>query len=432
MKVAYVCALVLGGMLLWGAHSEAQDKPDTRAKPGAAQSGDTKKQDGTKAEGASGQKTDTAKATPPTAADLNSRARALIGQQKYEDAIVLLKQAIALEKNNIESHVELALAYNGAKRFNEAAKEFRAAVELNPQRASFHDGLGGTLMELGKYAEARTEFERAQELEPSEITYRIEIGDTYMQEKDYLAAYSAYLKALGYAPDNPRVHLLLADADEQLSRHADALEEYETALRLDHNNLGAMLGRATALTGLKRYAEAEKIMRDLVAKSPKEASVHSGLAQVLDSAGKHTEAIAEYNAALAITADDPILWGNLGWAQYNAGLMDDSVKSSRKALELDSKLTYVRLNLGLVYAVRDRWNEAQKEYAQAVAGAAASDIHSGINDVRDAMAKGKPNNALKKALDYLTASEWKAMGLPEATQPGTAPRPSKTLGSCSL
>ncbi|HZP81207.1 MAG TPA: tetratricopeptide repeat protein, partial [Chthonomonadaceae bacterium] len=143
----------------------------------------------------------------------------------------------------------------------------------------------------------------------------------------------------------------------------------------------------------------------------------SSLAQVLDSAGKHDEAIATYRAAIQLAPDDPILWGNLGWAQYNAARYDEAVQSSRKALQLDPKLAYVRFNLGLIASVRDRWNEAKREYDQALALASASDIHAGVGDVRDALTKQPKVRALRQALDYLSKAERKALSLRYSTPP---------------
>src|SRR5262249_11013382 len=150
-----------------------------------------------------------------------------------------------------------------------------------------------------------------------------------------------------------------------------------------------------------------KLMHDLVAQQPKDADAHSGLATALDAAGKHEDAIAEYKVALQIRPDDPILLGNLGWSQYGAKKYEEALQSSRKALAKDSKLAYVWLNLGLIYSVQNRWNDAEREYKQALAVSTAADLHSGINDIKEAM-KQQPNvSALRLAFEFLTAAEKK-------------------------
>jgi tetratricopeptide (TPR) repeat protein len=232
-----------------------------------------------------------------------------------------------------------------------------------------------------------------------------------MREKDYQDCYQAYIKALGYAPDSPVVHNALGDALEQLNLHQESLAEYEAAERLSPGDSGPIIGHATALCGLKRYANAETMMRALVAKAPKDAASHTGLAETLDAAGKHDAAIAEYKAALAITPDDAYLWGNMGWAYYNAGKYDDSISASRKALTMDKTLAYVMFNIGLADAVLDKSADAEKEYDAAIAIAAAADIHAGIGDLKDAEKK-HATPLIQQLITRLSAAEWKALGLP--------------------
>lgn len=356
-----------------------------------------------------------AKPAPPAAqgsspADLNTKAQALIAGKKYDEAILLLKQAIAQDAKNIQSYALLGVAYQQAKHLDLAVEAFLNLVKLNPNNGAFQNSLGGALLDYGKPAEARAAFERAVELNPTDAGSRFGIGSCYLKEKDYPESYQAFVKALGYAPDSPDVHNALGDALEQLNLHAESLAEYEAASRLSPGAVAPLFGRATALGGLKRFSEAEALMRDLVAKAPKEAASHTGLAQTLDASGKHDAAIAEYKIALTITPDDPYLWGNLGWADYNAGKYDEAVAASRKALSFDKTLAYVRFNIGLAYAVRDRGVESLKEYNDAISIAAAADIHAAINDLKDAQKKHN-TSVVQQLITVLSAAEWKAMGL---------------------
>jgi tetratricopeptide (TPR) repeat protein len=286
-------------------------------------------------------------------------------------------------------------------------------VDLSPKEPEFLYYLGLSQVDENRYAVARASFDRALELSPSDLRYRLAVADSYLQEKDYLPARRALLEALGFAPDSPDVHARLGDLNEQENRHSEALEEYDAALRIDPKNLGGLLGRASALSGLKRFPEAEKIARDLLVQNPQSADAHSTLAQILDAEGKHLSAIAEYRLALVTAPNNATLWGNLGWSQYEEGLMDESVTSGRKALALDPKQAYVRFNIGLAYAVRDQWTQALKEYQEGIALAAVPDIHGAENDLQDVIAKGQATPAVKQALELLTRAELRASGLPD-------------------
>ncbi len=360
-----------------------------------------------------------AKPAPPiavTAVELNRRAQALIDQGKVQDAVPLLQQAIMLDAKNIQSWIFLGRADALLQKFPEATKAFQTAVNLNPTEPEFLYYLGSSQLNESKTMAARSTFARALELAPSDIRFRLGISDAYMQEKEYPATRRSLTEALGYAGDSSEIHSRLGDLDEQENRHEEALEEYDAALRADPKNSSARFGRASALSGLKRFVEAEKIAREEMAKDPKSTAPHSLLAQILDAEGKHLGAIAEYKIALAAEPNGAILWGNLGWVQYQEGLMDDSITSGRKALAIDPKQPNVRFNLGLAYAVRDQWAQAQKEYAAGVGVAAAPEIEAASTDLRDAITKGRNAPAVKLALDYLAKAELKILGLEDDVQ----------------
>ncbi len=351
---------------------------------------------------------------PPSATELNRRAQTLIDQGKVKEAVPLLQNAVALEPKNIQSWVFLGRAESLLQKFPEATKAFQTAVNLSPREPEFLFYLGSSQLDEAKYAAARASFWQALEMTPGDLRFRLGLSETYLQEKDYAAARRYLFEALGYAGDSTEVHARLGDLDEQENRHLEALDEYDAALRADPKNSSALYGRASALSGLKRFAEAEKIVRGELAKDAKNVTAHSVLAQVLDAEGKHRSAIEEYRTALALAPNSALLWGNLGWTQYEEGLLDEAVTSSRKALMLDPKQAGVRFNIGLAYAVRDLWGQAQKEYREGVDIAAPADIQAASSDLRDAMTKGHTTPAVKQALEYLTKSEWKLLGLEES------------------
>ena len=393
------------GLTLWTQAAGAQEKKDPPKTAPPRTAIDTKAP-------APGQGTAAAPAVP-TVAELDRKAEAMIEQGKGQDAVPLLKQAIGLDPKSIQTRILMGRAYAALKQFPAATQAFQAAVDLSPKEPEFLYYLGLAEVDETKYAVARASFDRALELSPSDLRFRLAVADTYLQEKAYLPARRSLLEALGFAPDSPDVHARLGDLNEQENRHAEALEEYDAALRIDPKNMGGMLGRASALSGLKRFPEAEKIPRDLIALNPQSPDAHSTLAQILDAEGKHLSAIGEYRLALAAAPNSASLWGNLGWSQYEEGLMDESVSSGRKALTLDPKQAYVRFNIGLAYAARDQWTQALREYQEGVALAAVPDIHAAANDLRDAMAKGHATPAVRQALELLTKAELRASGLPD-------------------
>ena len=413
--------LMTGGKLI--AQGTPEKKPDAPAKPAPQTKPEAPKKPDAPAP--SPPKTD-GKPTPPlaspigpvgpvavpvkkmTASDYDTQGYQFLRDNKLADAIKAFQSAIALDKADVRGIVGLAQAYDTSKQPDLAIQTYRRAIDLRPNVGQFQFGLATTLLNQDKYAEARAAFVRAVELGPDEpynLQARLSVGQTYQREGEYDLARAAHLRALGFAPDNPAVHSALGEVYTAEKRYQDALDEYEVALRVQPDYPPALSGAGDAMAHLGRGAEAEKRMREWVTKAPKASEPLQGLAQVLDTLGKHDDAVLQYVSVSKMTPEDPYLWGNMGWSQYGAGKYDEAIASSRKALTYDNKLPYVRFNLGLIYAVQNKWTEAQKEYAGAVAVASLPDVQSGIGDVRDALAKQPTNAALRQALSMLTAEE---------------------------
>ena len=348
-----------------------------------------------------------------TGKELDAQGEALLQAGKYTEAIDTFSRALKLNAKDIAAQDGLGRAFMGAKKYSDAAKAFQAALDLNPTNPRTFALLSSALEADDKPERARGVLDRAIELNPNIVGLRIQYADTYATEKDYVGAEQAYRHALGYAPDDPGLHLKLADTYEQMGRHTTALMEYDAVANATSQAeylRAVSLGRSGSLAGLRRFKEAEAIVRIMLVKNAKDADAHSGLAQILEAADKRDEAITEYRAALAITPDNPILWGNLGWTQYGAGKYDDAATSSRKALVFDPKLVYVHFNLGLIFACQNKWKEAQAEYEAGLHDAKAADVQAGLADVEKALGKQPANVALRSAWDLLSRSKRVAGG----------------------
>ena len=82
----------------------------------------------------------------------------------------------------------------------------------------------------------------------------------------------------------------------ELGRAPEAEPEFKKALELDPDFVPAAVTLADLYRGLGRDAEAEPVLRKLLARSPSAAAHHS-LALWLVRAGRHEEALAEFKQA---------------------------------------------------------------------------------------------------------------------------------------
>ena len=76
--------------------------------------------------------------------------------------------------------------------------------------------------------------------------------------------------------------------------------------------------------------------------------------------------------------------GNLGWIYHVLGDDEASIRHSERALRLNRRLDYVRLNIGINYLRQGREDEAFAQYRQVIERRATDRVYvGGINDLRE-------------------------------------------------
>lgn len=333
------------------------------------------------------------------------RAYKLAQEKKFDEAAAEFQQAIKENPKDIKARTGFATVLLGQNKPADAAEQYRALADIVPQSPEYRFDLGVALLQARKNDEAVEAFKRAEDLAPYTTRPLLGLANAYTQMHRYDDALQTYLRALGYQPDDFTIHQSIAQLYGELERWPEMIRHSEAALRLNPQYRPAVLGLISAYNSQKDFKRALDEADDVLKSNPNDLDVRSGRAIALDGLERRDEAIKEYQTVIAGNPKVPSIWGNLGWTQYGAGKYADAIASSRKALELDSNLAYVRFNLGLIYAVQGDWTAARKEYDAAVAVAEARDLSAGIGDVKDALKKQPSSSALKEALRYLQSAK---------------------------
>ena len=98
--------------------------------------------------------------------------RFLQEQQRYDDAAIAYRKALALDPKHVDAHNGLGTLYALQGRYAEAHAEFEAALAAAPDNAAVLNNLGYTFLLERKRAEAIAPLEKAARLEPENNRYR--------------------------------------------------------------------------------------------------------------------------------------------------------------------------------------------------------------------------------------------------------------------
>jgi arylsulfatase A-like enzyme/thioredoxin-like negative regulator of GroEL len=202
--------------------------------------------------------------------NLIHRTYLLIEDQRYQEAVPLLRQLIAKEPNTPLAYAQLGQCFVSLKDYPQAVPVLHKAVELRPDMTLPHFQLGVALLETKDIAGAVPELEM--------VVARV--------------------------PRWEEAHLLLQMAYAQTDRMPEAIKECEKVLEFDPDHYGTnlLLGRVLELTG--KPAAALPRLKKAAALDPKAPEPHMFLAEAYVQLGRKTDAARERAAAKRLGASN--------------------------------------------------------------------------------------------------------------------------------
>ena len=226
-------------------------------------------------------------------------AKYLDTQNRHDEAINQLQQALAVTPTQVNLHVSLARVYQRAGNLDLAQAAFTSALRIHPnddsvRRESIYLRTirANKLLNARRYSAALTEFEAIPRDERS-VDINNSIGYLYLIRRNFAEAISAFESALAIAPTNPIAYQNLLATEFQLIRqppHRLIQGEIENLLARAQNQLAmCYLNQGEYDNAMAKYRAAMNL-------SPTDAEVRrglkatgQGLAQVLGQSALEVE-----------------------------------------------------------------------------------------------------------------------------------------------
>jgi predicted O-linked N-acetylglucosamine transferase (SPINDLY family) len=176
---------------------------------------------------------DLAIAIKPDAAAYNSRAAALNGLQRFDEAVVCCDRALALKPDLPEALTNRGVALVELERFAEALASYDRAIALRPDHGEAFNNRANVLNRLQRFDEALESAERAIALMPDLAQAHYNCGIALHELKRVEEALARYDSAVARAPDHAEAFVNRGTALVDLKRYDDACMSYARALTLD-------------------------------------------------------------------------------------------------------------------------------------------------------------------------------------------------------
>jgi tetratricopeptide (TPR) repeat protein len=162
---------------------------------------------------------------------------------------------------------------------------------------------------------------------------------------------------------------------------ADAEAACHKALELDPSRDETEMALAALYLTGGRQEQAEAVYRGLLARRPKDADVHIGLALSLEEQDRRKEAETEYLAAVNVEPGYAGAHKALGNFMFRSGRADEAIAAYRRNVELVPGSASAYSNLGAALMLANRFAEATSAFERSIAIEPSRAAHANLGTV---------------------------------------------------
>ena len=263
-----------------------------------------------------------------------SYARLLVDLKQWDKARVQFKRVVVALPKDVDAVFTVALLALQSDDQDEAEIYLKRTLELQPDNDQARLYLGQIAEQRKRYDDA-IQWYSAVESDENRFEAQLRLGVVLAHQGDLDQA-RAHLHELTPGTEAQKVQLALAEEQilREAKRYSDAFGVLSKALDELPDNADLLYARALIADKVNRIDVAEKDLRRILKKDPKNANALNALGYTLaDRTTRQQEALVLIQQALALKPDDPFIMDSMGWVQYRLGNHNEAVRYLRAALD---------------------------------------------------------------------------------------------------
>jgi tetratricopeptide (TPR) repeat protein len=336
----------------------------------------------------------------PIDKQLNDELKALIDQQRYDQAIARCEQALASDRVDPDLLTVMATCEAEAGQRARALGHLREAASLDPQHAGCRFHLGRLLIGEDRMEDAREHLTQCLVLDPNHAGARTMLARIKAAKGQFEDAMTGARTALRANPDYVPALVLMAELELEQGHPEAANDQASRAVRLEPSNSAAQLVMARVMEARGHLDFARQSLENAVQAAPRAIAAQLALAEFHDRQGHPGEAVAPLRAALAVQSDRQDLRLALARSLRRAGRLDEALAEYQWMLDDGSAPPALVVESAECLAQAGRPLEARSQLDQ---HAMADRDDARFLLARLDLAEGQ-QEAARKALEALTVS----------------------------
>ena len=272
-------------------------------------------------------------------------------QGNLKTSISLAREAVKLGPRYFWANMELALALMTQKHFDEAVQYFVECSEIDDAQLDPYLNLGDIHLKEGRPHEAIKAYDAALRIDSRLPLTLINIGNAYHDIGEEQKSINSYLKALEIDPPQAKAYFNLGVVFDESEQYQKAIDAYDQALKIEPNYIDAIYNQAIALKTVGKLSRSESNLRQCLEANPNHQDANNALAIVLLEKGELEASIKFCNDRLALEPNDALTLNNLGLAYKQNGNLDKAKDTFYRALEINPLFAEAHRNLSTINVV---------------------------------------------------------------------------------
>lgn len=262
----------------------------------------------------------------------------------------------------------LGIAYANNKRTADAITAYEKALELSTEEytdARFN--LAFALLARKKPNEAIAHLLKLRDRRKDDKVFQSSVYDglaeAYEAVGNWGQALGAYKEVSILNPNDPTTRFNFALALSKTGRIDDAIKEAREVLKIQAAHAPTLLLLGDLYSRKSNWTQVKNVLSTYVKSDAENFSAWFSLAVAYDYTEEFDRALEAYAEAEKLAPKDPAVKNNIGRIHFKRGEKDpekyaDAITKLKEALALNPSFDDARVNLALVYAAQEEWDEA--------------------------------------------------------------------------
>lgn len=290
----------------------------------------------------------------------NTLAKAEDSEAEFE-----YQAALELAPGNLDTLKNYAVFLSAQNRNEQAIQILREAAALQRDSWEILNNLGILYAEQENFEKALSCFREALRLNPDNIEIQFHIGKALEESKQIQDAMIVYREVLGKHPNHPGAAFHLGSLVATIGDLDYAYDIFQSLYQSDPTNTASLFGMGSVRMRQNKIGSAVGYFESLVALEPEHLQSRLNLLELYSRQLRNRELEKHVAAGLEHHPENAVLWNYQGHVQNQQRKVKKALKSFLKAVKYDDTYVPSYCNLATVYQTMGMFEEAREALEKA-------------------------------------------------------------------